>query len=118
MASYRRAMTADAPDWRMSADKSRQTLLLEFIVYGGGFVDVAPFYDNDERRAGQAADDVHALEAEGWVNASFEGGGALNSIAAAAVPAGTTRVDRIVTLRSEKSARRWACRSALLWWLF
>lgn len=108
-------------DWRLTAHEIRLFRLLVWLVEqdnGSSITAVAPFYDNDESRANQARDDVRDLEDRGFVRPVIGGGGCLGTISAMVEPAGRSTAGRLQREWRHQPARRAACRSALVAWLY
>lgn len=108
-------------EWRLTEHETRIFRLLVWLVdqdKGNSIIDVGPFYDDDETRANQARDDVHDLEDRGFVRPVFGGGGSLETISALVEPAGRSTAGKLRQEWRHQPARRGACRSALVAWLY
>jgi hypothetical protein len=110
-----------SPDWQLTADERRVVQLLIWLVEqdkGNRITRVGPFYADEPSRAGQARDDVRDLEARDWVRGQIAGGMTLGAISALVKPAGRSGAGAILQKWQNRPARRTACRSALVAWLY
>jgi hypothetical protein len=107
-----------ALDGQMSDSQCRHVRLLEWLA---GFEDsvpsVAEFYEEDETRFTEARQDILALDGHGFVNQHMSIGG-LGALAAMVQPRGREYLDDIASYRGDKGRRQWACRSAMVSWLY
>jgi hypothetical protein len=107
-----------AADWEMSESEFRRLHLLEWLIAQPEAVsNVGPFYSNDGEMSEQARIDVQALADRGYVQAVLTMDG-LAGVAAMVTAGGHVAEDEVRRLRADRQSRIWACRMALLLWLF
>lgn len=102
----------DAP-WRNSPDEGRRIALLLWLADQGGhgaFIELSPFYGDDEARADEAWLDSDTFERRGWTNPA--NGGGLAGIAAALTPEGRVEAATVRRARTDKARRRSDCAMA------
>ncbi len=110
--------TTDQRDWAMSHEQSRQTRLLTWLAeQDDGIFELGALYSGDEEAA-LARRDVKALGELGLVRPVTGGGPSLATVQASITPAGRARADELTARQRDRSGRQWACRSALLSWLY
>ncbi len=102
----------------MAEDQTRQLRLLVWLAdQGDGIYPLDEVYAGDEEAA-LARRDVNALGAPGLVRPSLGGGPSLGAVQASITPAGRARAGEVKARQQDRSGRQWACRSALVSWLF
>lgn len=105
-------------DWVMSHEQSRQVRLLTWLAeQGDGIFELGTLYSGDQE-AGLARRDVSALGERGLVRPVIGGGPSLATVQASITSAGRARADELTTMQRDRAGRQWACRSALLSWLY
>jgi hypothetical protein len=105
-------------EWVMSHEQSRQARLLTWLAeQDDGIFELSALYNGDEEAA-LARRDVTALGELGLVRPVTGGGPSLATVQASITPAGRARAAELTAGQRDRSGRQWACRSALLWWLY
>jgi hypothetical protein len=102
-------------DGRLSAVQERLWSLLLTLSASEVPLELGPLYATQSWAAERAEEDAQLLEAEGLVDAGFQLRGAPT---AEATSKGRTLAHSFQRKRSSLVARRWACRGALLEWLY
>ncbi|HEX3958316.1 MAG TPA: CHAT domain-containing protein [Trebonia sp.] len=109
---------SDQRDWVMSHDQSRQMRLLTWLAeQDDGIFELSALYSGDDE-ADLARRDVGALGELGLVRPVIGGGSSLVTVQASITSAGRARAGELTAKRRDRSGRQWACRSALISWLY
>jgi hypothetical protein len=112
------ARPAHQHEWVMSHEQSRQMRLLTWLAgQGDGIYELSALYSGDEEAA-LARRDVGALGELGLVRPVTGGGPSLATVQASITSTGRARAGDLTARQRDRPGRQWACRSALLSWLY
>lgn len=110
--------TTSQRDWVLSHEQSRQLRLLTWLAeQDDGIFALGALYRGDEEAA-LARRDVTALGELGLVRPVTGGGPSLATVQASITAAGRARAGELTARQRDRAGRQWACRSALMAWLY